>query len=102
MVEKMVSEHRAVLQDMIPTNEVTSKELFSVYRRLPKAPDDTAKSYHPNPKDLARFKELVVKPNITEVRKAFENNDGSSLTGHPLNTSTERCIEALVRTAVVK
>ena len=102
MVEKIVSEHLAVLQDMISTNEVTTKELCNVYRRLPKAPDDTAKSYHPNPKVLARFKELVVKPNLTEVRKAFENHEGSSLLGQPLNTSTERRIEALVRTAVAK
>ena len=46
MAEKMVSEHLAVVQDMISTNEVTTKELCNVYRRLPKAPDDTEKSYH--------------------------------------------------------
>ena len=102
MAEKMVLGHLAVIQDMISTNGITTKELCRVYRRFPKAPDDTARSYHPNPKDLARFKELVVMPTLGEVRKGFENRDGSSLLGQPLNTLADRRIEALVRTAVAK
>ena len=87
---------------MISTNGITTKELCRVFRRFPKAPDDTARSYHPNPKDVARFKELVVTPTLVEVRKGFENHDGSSILGQPLNTLTDRRIEALVRTAVAK
>ena len=57
-IVKVVREHFQVLEDMISEGQVTTKELCSVYRYLPKVTDDTTtSSYHPNPKEHARFED---------------------------------------------
>ena len=102
-IVKVVLEHFQVLEDMISEGQVTTKELCSVYRYLPKAADDTtSSSYHPNPKEHARFKELVKTPTLSDVRVAFECPDGSSLLKQPWNTASERRLEALVRESLTK
>lgn len=102
-IVRVVSEHFQVLEDMISEGQVTTKELCSVYRHLPKAADDTTtSSYHPNPKEHARFKELVRTPTLSDVRVAFECRDGSSLLKQPWNTASERRLEALIRESLAK
>ena len=87
-----------VLEGTISAKHITTKELCNVYRRLPKATDVTMKSpYHPDAKDLARFKQLAKKRTLVEVRKAYECRDGPSLLKQPWNTASERRLEALVR-----